>query len=85
MIYKEVADSYEAQLRNQKGWVSERYYSKINNLQLKRIQALKPKQSMKDLPEELQHSSSMSPAFKQTQTLLEELSFSQSLKQFNLF
>jgi DNA (cytosine-5)-methyltransferase 1 len=55
--HEEAADSYEAQLRNQKGWVSDHYYPNLNSLQLKRIQALKPKQSMKDLPEELQHSS----------------------------
>lgn len=48
---------YEAQLRSPKGWVSDHYYSKINDLQLKRIQALKPNQSMKDLPAELQHAS----------------------------
>jgi DNA (cytosine-5)-methyltransferase 1 len=54
---EETVDSYETQLRNKKGWVSDHYYSNINSLQLKRIQALKPKQSMKDLPKELQHSS----------------------------
>jgi site-specific DNA-cytosine methylase len=42
---------------NKKGWVSDHYYPNINHLQLKRIQALKPNQSMKDLPTELQHSS----------------------------
>lgn len=53
----EASDSYEALLRNKKGWVSDHYYPNINGLQLKRIQALKPNQSMKDLPAELQHSS----------------------------
>jgi len=53
----ELANRYEAQLRNEKGWVSDHYYVKINGLQLKRIQALKPNQSMKDLPKELQHAS----------------------------
>jgi len=53
----QAAQFYDRLLRNEKGWVSEHYYSKINALQLKRIQALKPNQSMKDLPSELQHTS----------------------------
>ncbi len=47
----------EELLRNKEGFVTDHYISKINEADLKRIQLLKPGQTMKDLPEELQHES----------------------------
>ncbi len=50
-------DDFDSFLRNGSNKVTEHYYPEINGIQLKRISALKPGQTMKDLPEKLQHES----------------------------
>ncbi len=50
-------DAFDAFLRNGSDKVTEHYYPEINGIQLERISALKPGQTMKDLPENLQHES----------------------------
>lgn len=43
--------------KNPKGLVSDHFSKTIQGIQLKRIESLKPGQTMKDMPEELQHES----------------------------
>lgn len=50
-------DDFDSLLRNEADSISDHYSPKINGIQLERISALKPGQTMKDLPEELQHES----------------------------
>lgn len=50
-------DDFDRLLRNDANEVSDHYSSKIIGIQLERISALKPGQTMKDLPEDLQHES----------------------------
>jgi DNA (cytosine-5)-methyltransferase 1 len=52
-----VRDEFDALLRGAAKKIADHYYPKINGIQLKRIAALNPGQTMKDLPEELQHES----------------------------
>ncbi|MEJ1379292.1 MAG: hypothetical protein RPU32_15205, partial [Candidatus Sedimenticola sp. (ex Thyasira tokunagai)] len=53
----EEKDDFEKILRNGAKVVDDHYSPKLNDLQLARITALKPGQTMKDLPEQLQHKS----------------------------
>jgi DNA (cytosine-5)-methyltransferase 1 len=50
-------DDFDALLRNGSKKVTDHYSPEINDIQLKRISALKPGQTMKDLPVDLQHDS----------------------------
>lgn len=50
-------DDFDAFLRNGSNKVTEHFSPLINGIQLERISALKPGQTMKDLPEKLQHES----------------------------
>ncbi|NEO12705.1 MULTISPECIES: DNA cytosine methyltransferase [unclassified Moorena] len=50
-------DDFDSLLRGNATQISDHYYPSMNGIQLKRITALKPGQTMKDLPEELQHQS----------------------------
>ncbi len=50
-------DEFDTLLRNGSNKVTEHYYPEINGIQSERICALKPGQSMRDLPEKLQHKS----------------------------
>ncbi|EGJ33707.1 MULTISPECIES: DNA cytosine methyltransferase [Moorena] len=50
-------DDFDSFLRGNATQISDHYYPSINGIQLQRITALKPGQTMKDLPEELQHES----------------------------
>lgn len=54
---REPIDAFDSLLRNSSSFVTDHYAPTINGIQLKRISALKPGQTMKDLPEELQHES----------------------------
>jgi len=51
------SSNFEAYLRNDATVVTDHYYSKLSGASLQRIEALKPGQTMKDLPERLQHDS----------------------------
>lgn len=53
----EPLDTWERQIRNTTGKVSEHFAPELNELQLARIHALKPGQTMKHLPKHLQHES----------------------------
>lgn len=50
-------DEFEAILRGHAKKITDHYFPVINGIQLKRISALGPGQTMKDLPENLQHES----------------------------
>lgn len=50
-------NDFDTLLRNSSKKVTEHYFPEINGIQKERITALKPGQTMKDLPEELQHES----------------------------
>ena len=50
-------DEFELILRGNALKITDHYYPRLNDLQQKRISALGPGQTMKDLPEELQHES----------------------------
>jgi len=50
-------DDFDALLRNSAKEVTDHYFPIIKDTQLERISALKPGQTMKDLPEHLQHES----------------------------
>lgn len=50
-------DEFDAFLRNGAVEITDHYFPSINGIQLERIAGLKPGQTMKDLPEELQHES----------------------------
>lgn len=50
-------DSFDSFLRGRASTISDHYYPRITGIQLKRISALKPGKTMKDLPAELQHES----------------------------
>ena len=50
-------DDFDALLRGNATVITEHYFPKINSMQLQRISALLPGQTMKDLPENLQHDS----------------------------
>jgi DNA (cytosine-5)-methyltransferase 1 len=50
-------DDFDSFLRNGTNKVTEHYHPEIQEIQLERISALKPGQTMKDLPEKLQHES----------------------------
>lgn len=52
-----VHDDFDAFLRGGAAKITDHYFPKINKIQLKRISALGPGQTMKDLPEYLQHES----------------------------
>lgn len=52
-----IRDDFDALLRGSAIKIADHYFSKINDIQLKRITALRPGQTMKDLPEDLQHES----------------------------
>jgi DNA (cytosine-5)-methyltransferase 1 len=52
-----IRDEFDALLRGAAKKIADHYYPKINGIQFKRISALSPGQTMKDLPEELQHES----------------------------
>lgn len=51
------SDEFDRVLRGQALKISDHYFSAFNSIQLKRISTLLPGQTMKDLPEELQHES----------------------------
>lgn len=51
------SDQFDAYLRGNAKTISDHYYSEINRVQHQRISALLPGQTMKDLPEHLQHES----------------------------
>ncbi len=53
----EIRDEFDALLRGAALKITDHYYPSINGIQLKRISALAPGQTMKDLPENLQHES----------------------------
>jgi DNA (cytosine-5)-methyltransferase 1 len=53
----EPLDDWERQIRSTTGQVSEHFVPDLNELQLTRIRALKPGQTMKHLPKHLQHES----------------------------
>ncbi len=53
----DLEDEWETTIRNETGEVSDHFSPLINGVQLRRIHALKPGQTMKDLPVELQHTS----------------------------
>ncbi|MFT4531430.1 MAG: DNA (cytosine-5)-methyltransferase 1 [Thalassolituus oleivorans] len=53
----EIRDEFDALLRGAALKITDHYYSPINGIQLERISALAPGQTMKDLPENLQHES----------------------------
>jgi DNA (cytosine-5)-methyltransferase 1 len=56
--YEHPASSeWEARIRNPQGSVSDHSYPSIGSLQLRRILSLRPGQTMKDLPPDLQHTS----------------------------
>lgn len=48
---------FEKNIRGSASLVSDNFFPKLNDVQLARISALKPGQTMKDLPEHLQHES----------------------------
>ncbi len=50
-------DDFELLLRGASAGVDDHYFPMLNGIQLKRISALQPGQTMKDLPEHLQHES----------------------------
>jgi len=50
-------DKWEEYLRGDSCCVTDHFMPKLNNLQVERIHALKPGQTMKDLPKHLQHDS----------------------------
>jgi len=50
-------DDFDAFLRNGTNIITDHYYPKVNGVQLERISALMPGQTMKNLPEKLQHES----------------------------
>jgi len=52
-----VRDDFDALLRGNAVTITDHYFPKVNGIQLKRISALGPGQTMKDLPKELQHES----------------------------
>ena len=52
-----IRDDFDALLRGNAKVITDHYFPKINGIQLKRITALRPGQTMKDLPEDLQHES----------------------------
>jgi DNA (cytosine-5)-methyltransferase 1 len=54
---KEAIDEFEKLLRENSIGVEDHYYPKVNGIQLDRMSALLPGDSMKDLPEHLQHES----------------------------
>lgn len=54
---KNIDDDFEAILRGNSNVVSDHYYKEITGIQLERISSLKGGQTMKDLPEYLQHES----------------------------
>jgi len=51
------ADEFDSLLRGSASKITEHYFSKTTGIQLERISALKPGQTMKNLPERLQHDS----------------------------
>ncbi|PZV09903.1 MAG: DNA (cytosine-5-)-methyltransferase [Leptolyngbya sp.] len=58
LIYTSPAtSSWEKYLRGKAAEVTDHFFCAMTDLQLRRIEALKPGQTMKDLPEELQHES----------------------------
>ena len=58
LIYNSTpVDDFDAFLRNGTKKITDHYYPEINGIQLERISALMPGQTMKDLPERLQHES----------------------------
>jgi len=50
-------DDFDRLLRNNASEVSDHYFPEVNGIQLERISALQAGQTMKDLPEKLQHES----------------------------
>jgi len=52
-----IRDEFDALLRGSALGITDHYFPKINGIQLDRISALSPGQTMKDLPENLQHES----------------------------
>ena len=54
---KAPASEWEREIRSRTGRVCDHHFPRLNPLQLQRIRALKSGQTMKDLPEHLQHSS----------------------------
>ena len=52
-----VRDAFDALLRGSAMKITDHFFPKINGIQLERIMALLPGQTMKDLPEDLQHNS----------------------------
>jgi len=54
---KEPTSELDRALRSEHGYVSDHYCARLNELDLERICALSPGQTMKDLPERLQHAS----------------------------
>jgi DNA (cytosine-5)-methyltransferase 1 len=52
-----IRDEFDAFLRGAATKISDHYCPSINNMQLERISSLLPGQTMKDLPEDLQHES----------------------------
>ncbi|EJY5651579.1 DNA cytosine methyltransferase [Vibrio cholerae] len=56
-LQEESFDAFDSILRANAKEITDHYSPAINGVQLQRISALKPGQTMKDLPEELQHES----------------------------
>lgn len=54
---KPAVEKFESRLRHESKTIYDHYQLPISDIQFKRISSLKPGQTMKDLPEELQHSS----------------------------
>ena len=50
-------DEFDAYLRSDASEITDHYFTSINSIQIERIFRLKPGQTMKDLPRELQHGS----------------------------